>query len=239
MNSSKDNRVSNIFSSITRSIRRPFNRAFALKRLREYHARPRAMEEIVDWAMNFGGGGYYRIKTLQIPVEITALAKAVRDLQPKIILEIGTASAGTLLIWSSIAAEKVISCDLQDMSAQKELFQALPPPGSDCRVVLFSGDSHDPTMVQRMEAELAGRKADFLFIDGDHTEAGVTADFKAFRHLVRSGGIIAFHDIVTKQPLVTNQVHLFWQKIKEQSDWQELIADPEQCGFGIGLIRVR
>lgn len=231
--------MSNIFSNITRLIRRPFNRAFALKRLREYHARPRSLEEIVDWAMNFGGGGYYRIKTLQIQAEITALAKAVRELQPKIILEIGTASAGTLLIWSSIATEKVISCDLQDMRAKKELFTALPPPGSNCRVVLLSGDSHDPAMVRRMEAELAGRQADFLFIDGDHTEAGVTADFNAFRHLVRSGGIIAFHDIVAKQPLPTNQVHLLWQKIKAENDWQELIADPGQCGFGIGLIRVR
>ncbi|MDW7774239.1 MAG: class I SAM-dependent methyltransferase [Desulfobulbaceae bacterium] len=231
--------MSNFLSGITRSIRRPFNRAYALKRLREYHSRPRSPEEIVNWAMNFGGGGHYRIKTLQIPEEITALAEAVRKLQPKIIVEIGTASGGTLLIWSSIASEKVISCDLQDMTVRKELFEALPPPRSKCRVVLLSGDSHDPSLVQRMEEELAGRKADFLFIDGDHTEAGVTADFNDYRHLVRRGGIIAFHDIVARQPLADNKVHLLWQKIKMQNDVQELIADPEQSGFGIGIIRVR
>jgi len=230
--------MTNSLKNLTRAIRRPFNRSFAFKRMHEYHASPRTLDETVDWAMNFGGGGYYRIKTLQIPTEITALAQAVKDLEPKIILEIGTASAGTLLIWSSITKDKVISCDLQDMTIQQELFKNLPPPGSNCQVTLLSGDSHSPAMVKRVEQELTGRKADFLFIDGDHSETGVTADYQDYRHLVRAGGIIAFHDIVEKQPLPTNQVHKLWQKIKLEYNSEEFIADPDQLGFGIGIIRL-
>ncbi len=223
---------------ISRTLRAPYNRGVALRRLQEYHAQPRSLEETVDWAMNFGGGGYYLIKTLQVPAEITALARAAAALKPRTILEIGTARGGTLLIWSSLASQRVISCDLQDMSHQRALLEALPPPNSSCKVTLLSGNSHDAAFRRRVEAELAGEQVDLLFIDGDHTEAGVEKDYRDYHHLVRPGGIIAFHDIVEKQPLPTNQVYPFWQRIKQEAVTEEFVANPQQCGFGIGIIRV-
>lgn len=224
---------------LSRKVRIPFNRRFAKKRLAEYHSKQRSLEEVVDWAMNFGGGGYFLVKTLQIPSEITALARAAKELQPKIILEIGTARGGTSLIWSSIASERVITCDLQDMSVQAELFEAFPPPGSDCKVTLLSGDSHSAEFRARVEQELAGEKVDLLFIDGDHTEPGVEADYRDYRHLVRPGGIIAFHDIIENQPLDINQVYYLWKRIKEEGAvTEEFINNPDQCGFGIGIVRV-
>ncbi len=225
--------------TLLRNIRRPFNRRSAFKRLAEYHAKDRSLEERIDWAMNFGGGGYFRIKTLQIPSEITALAKAAEELKPKIILEIGTARGGTLLIWSSLASKKVISCDMQDMSIQGELLRALPPKDSNCDVVLLSGNSHSADFRQQVEAELNGEQVDLLFIDGDHTEKGVEADYRDYHHLVRPGGIIAFHDIVENQPLDINQVYYFWQRLKEEGvETEEFVNDPAQCGFGIGIVRV-
>lgn len=225
--------------TLMRNIRRPFNRRSAFKRLAQYHAKDRSLEERIDWAMNFGGGGYFRIKTLQIPAEITALAKAVEALKPKIILEIGTARGGTLLIWSSLASKKVISCDMQDMSIQGELLRALPPKNSDCEVVLLSGNSHSPDFRQQVESELNGELVDCLFIDGDHTEKGVEADYRDYHHLVRPGGIIAFHDIVENQPLDINQVYYFWQRLKQEGvQTEEFVNDPGQCGFGIGIVRV-
>ena len=35
---------------------------------------------------------------------------------------------------------------------------------------------------------------DFLFIDGDHTEAGLLADWNAWSGLVERGGVVALHD---------------------------------------------
>lgn len=227
-----------IFKFLSRLIRDPFNRHWAFKRLREYHTNSRTIEDAVWWAMHFGGGGYYRIKSLQIPSEINALATVVESIKPKIILEIGTASAGTLLLWSRLASQKVITCDLRDMRPMAPLFKQLPPPGSQCEVVLLSGNSHEPEFLAGVERELNGEKVDFLFIDGDHTEAGVTADFNDYRHLVRSGGLIAFHDIVESQPLPTNQVGRLWAHLKPSYQAQEFINDPKQCGFGIGVIQV-
>ena len=223
---------------LSRVLRQPFNARYAFRRLAEYHARPRTLDEVVDWAMNFGGNGYMRVKTLQIPSEIARLAQAVQAIQPKIILEIGTASGGTTLIWSHIASERVITCDLKDMTYQSPLFTRFPPPGSDCRVTLLSGDTHNPQFKDRVARELNGAQVDFLFIDGDHTEAGVTADYLDYKEFVRPGGLIAFHDIVEDQPLPINQVYHLWKRLKPLARVEEFVHDPGQRGFGIGLLHV-
>lgn len=223
---------------LSRTLRIPFNRYFAFRRLRSYHAAPRRIEETVDWATRFGRYGYFTIHTLQKRSEIIALARTVAALKPKIILEIGTARAGTLLIWSSIASEKVITCDLVHRDAQRPLLEALPPPGSACRVKLLTGNSHEAAFKQRVAQELGGRQADFLFIDGDHTESGVARDYNDYKEFVRPGGIIAFHDIIENQPLPDNEVYHFWKKLKPGLAVEEFVDDPGQCGFGIGIIRV-
>lgn len=227
-----------LFKSISRRLRQPFNSLYGHHRLKEYHSKKRSLEEVIDWAMNFGGGGYMTVQTLQIPTEITQLSKAVQAINPEIIVEIGTARGGTLLIWSYLASKRVITCDLNDMSLQRPLFSQFPPPGSTCQVTLLSGNSHDANFKARLAQELNGKKADFMFIDGDHTESGVEADFNDYKEFVRPGGLIAFHDIVEKQPLPTNQVYHLWKRIKVGADVQEFVADPNQCGFGIGLLRI-
>jgi cephalosporin hydroxylase len=223
---------------ISRTLRIPFSRYLSFRRLKEYHAQPRSLEDTVDWAINFGRYGYFTIHTLQKRSEIIALARTVAALKPKIVLEIGTARGGTLLIWSSLASQKVISCDLVHRAPQKPLFEALPPPGSTCKVTLLTGNSHDAAFKQRVAQALNGQKADFIFIDGDHTESGVTADYNDYKEFVRPGGIIAFHDIVESQPLATNQVYHLWKKIKPKAVTEEFVNDPKQCGFGIGIVRI-
>ena len=227
-----------VFKNLSRRLRQPFHARYAFRRLQEYHTAPRSLAEVVDWAMHFGGGGWMRVKTLQIQSEIIRLAEAVAAIEPRIILEIGTASGGTALIWAALASERVISCDLIDMSRQRPLFTRFPPPGSSCRVTLLSGNSHDPAFRERVARELDGQRVDFLFIDGDHTEAGVTADYEDYRGFVRPGGLIAFHDILEKQPLPTNQVYQLWKRLKQRALTEELVTEDNHSGFGIGLLRV-
>ena len=114
----------------------------------------------------------------------------------------------------------------------------MPPPGSACRVELLQGDSHRPAFNQRVVDALGGNPVDFLFIDGDHTTAGARSDFEDYSPLVRPGGLVAFHDIVELQPLEANQVFTLWQELKGRFEAQEFIDDPDQCGFGIGLLRM-
>jgi predicted O-methyltransferase YrrM len=44
------------------------------------------------------------------------------------------------------------------------------------------------------QAAVGHGKVEFIFIDGDHTEAGLLADWHAWSGLVEPGGIVALHD---------------------------------------------
>jgi predicted O-methyltransferase YrrM len=44
------------------------------------------------------------------------------------------------------------------------------------------------------EAARAHAAVDFVFIDGDHSEQGLLADWRAWSPLIESGGIVALHD---------------------------------------------
>jgi predicted O-methyltransferase YrrM len=226
--------------SFTRRLRLPLHRRHAFARLSRFHSRPRSLPEIVDAALDFETRGNMKVKAAQLRSEILALAEAVRDLKPRTILELGTARGGTLLVWAHLASERVITCDLEIPRYRHDLYRRYPPPGSRCRIELLEGDSHDPSFQARVRAALAGVPVDFLFIDGDHTEAGVSADWRDYRGLVRPGGLVAFHDIVENQPFESTQVHRLWSRICAENAGvtEEIVDDREQCGFGIGLVHL-
>lgn len=189
--------------------------------------------------MRFGKGASYSFRMMQKRSEILQLVQRVAELRPKVIVELGTAQGGTLFVWTQIASELVVSCDLRHESRQAAVFRQFPPPGSSCKVELVTGDTHTAPFQDQLKAKLGGRPVDFLFVDGDHTREGVARDFADYGPLVRSGGIIAFHDIVHRQAIETNQVGAFWDELKRHANgWEELVDQLDQVGFGIGLLRV-
>ncbi len=226
------------FKDISRKIRAPLNRRSAFTKLSRFHSKKRSIDDIIDMAMDFKTRGLYRVDSVQQREEIIALANAVKEIEPATILEIGTCNGGTLFIWSNLASKCVITCDLNKSKIRDELYRAFPPPDSGCEVISLAGDSHDQQFFEKVRAALNGRKVDFLFIDGDHSEAGVRQDYEMYSPLVRSGGIIAFHDILEKQPVPENQVYYFWQEIKKSTRTEEFVKDYDQTGFGIGIIHV-
>lgn len=224
--------------SFSRRLRLPFSKFFAYRALSRFHSKKRSIDEIVDYGMKFPSTGLFRIDSIQIRSEFLALAKKVQSIQPKVILEIGTARGGTLFAWTQMASDLVVSCDLTSAGYKKELYKKLPPPGSKCRVVNLQGDSHSSDFKESVRQSLGGALVDFLFIDGDHTEKGVERDYLDYKEFVRPGGLIAFHDIVENQPYPTNQVYYFWTRLKKQNpECEEYVDNPKQCGFGIGVIR--
>jgi len=177
--------------------------------------------------------------------EIIPALERIERLRPRRVCEIGTAAGGTLYLLTRVSAPDalVVSIDLVIAPHTRALRERLARPGQ--RVVSLSGDSHSEEMALRLERLLDGQPLDVLFIDGDHSYDGVRADFERYGRLVRSGGIIALHDINedfrTKHgietPSISGEVPRFWRELKERRT-EELIADPEQDGFGIGLVYV-
>jgi predicted O-methyltransferase YrrM len=211
----------------------------AFRKLKEFHRQPRTTSEIIDMAIDFKTKGLYRVDSVQMRDEILSLADAVKSINPKVILEIGTCNGGTLFIWSNLATDCVITCDLNKSKVREDIYKKFPPIDSNCTVVSLAGDSHDSNFLEIVKAKLGNNQVDFLFIDGDHTEAGVRRDYEMYSPLVRSGGLIAFHDIVEKQPIPQNQVYYFWEELKKNVEHEEFIHDSNQTGYGIGLVHVK
>ncbi|HET6242911.1 MAG: class I SAM-dependent methyltransferase [Bacteroidetes bacterium] len=186
---------------------------------------------------------YYFISPWQSRSELTRLLELIQELKPSTIAEIGTANGGSLFLFSRLAAPdaRIVSVDLPNVkfgggykSWRKNFFKKMVLPKQDLHLLI--GDSHSSKMLGKVQILLPGKKVDFLFIDGDHTYNGVKKDFEMYSPFVRKGGMIAFHDIVKGDPELVGEVSKFWNEIKIQYRHLEIIENPDQKIFGIGVV---
>jgi len=195
----------------------------------------------------YRGKGYYKtIEPRQNPLEIEELYKTVMELSPAMVLEIGTARGGTLYLWTQAAKTDatIVSVDLPEGEfggaypiCRVPFYEAFSQPGQTLH--LIRGDSHEAQTIEKVGILFANHLIDFAFIDGDHTYEGVKADFLNYGPLIRSGGIIGFHDILPRPDLPEIQVDRFWKEVKNKYNSKEIIS-PDKSGrkIGIGLIFV-
>lgn len=184
----------------------------------------------------------FHIAPLQIRQEITALLDLLRRDPPRRVLEIGTASGGTLFLLTRVSdAEAVlVSMDLPWGSGggyppwREDLYSRFARPLQQVRLV--QGDSHRQESLKRAREALTGDPVDFLLIDGDHSYDGALRDWEMYSPLVRPGGLIAFHDIVPGPAKLVGGVPELWSELRERYEHRELVADWEQGGCGLGLI---
>lgn len=165
------------------------------------------LDDILDTVLEVNPGiTPFQVSALQLRDELRWLAEFVQEEEPQTILEIGTASGGTLYTWCRYlnSVDTVISLDLKGgrfgggyHESQVELFREF---GSDIDMRFIRADSHATQTFNRVKRiikeSLDNACVDFLFIDGDHTYEGVKQDFGMYSKLVCDGGIVAFHDIV-------------------------------------------
>lgn len=131
--------------------------------------------------------------------EFLKLLKIFESSVPKRIMEIGTAQGGSLFCFCKLAPKEaeIISTDLPPLATEKYLRQFFKHfPKKEQNLHLLKADSHRKDTLEKVKKILDGKFLDFLFIDADHSYEGVKMDFEMYSPLVRSGGIIAFHDII-------------------------------------------
>lgn len=201
--------------------------------------------EVVDVLIHRRLGEGQPVFAMQRPAEILALLERVRAIQPRNVLEIGTAAGGTLLLLARASSPEatIVSVDLPGGpfgggygSWRQPLYRSFA--GRAQTLVLLRGNSHQPAMSRRIRELLRNEPLDFVFIDGDHTFEGARRDFLDYGTLVRSGGLIAFHDICPDPAQPDLQVPRLWNELRLLHPSQELVEDPGQAGFGIGVLRV-
>ncbi len=197
--------------------------------------------KLVNFACEAAGGF---LRPLQVHAEIERAMGEIEKLNPRFILEIGTANGGTFFLFSRAADPDALLVSL-DLPARlggggtpkwkSWILQRLLLPRQTASFI--RDDSHASTTFERVKRTLDGNPLDLLFLDGDHTYEGVKADFDMYSSLVRPGGLIVFHDILLHEPANNCQVDQFWAELKLRFPISEIVQDPAQGWAGIGLVR--
>jgi hypothetical protein len=116
--------------------------------------------------------------------ELSLMLDIVTAMRPAVIVEVGCDTGGSLFAWSSTGAD-VIGVSLGPHDPTK--------PWHSHGATLIQGDSHHVATMARLEKELDGRRPDFFFIDGDHSEAGCRSDWILAQRV--KARTVGFHDI--------------------------------------------
>ena len=200
------------------SLGRAFNRMFRLpmlpftmRLLRGRMRRATSVDAALDLAYGFRFAGVNFIPW-QERSEIRSLLELVALTRPRVVLEIGTSNGGSLFLLAQVAAADavIVSVDLPHgrFGGGYPRWRGLLYHGFATKlqqIRLLRADSHRQETLDAVRTALEGRPVDVIFIDGDHTYRGVKQDFEMYRPLVRSGGIIAFHDIVPSRAEVRSR----------------------------------
>jgi predicted O-methyltransferase YrrM len=189
--------------------------------------------------------GNHFFGAFQLREELVGLGEILAARRPECALEIGTARGGTLFFLTRLASPHatIVSVDLPGgpfgggyPRRRALLYEHFAR--RDQAVHLLRGDSHSSEMLNGVKAALGGQALDYLFIDGDHSYAGVKRDFEMYAPLVGRGGLIVFHDIADGPQESVGGVPKFWQELRGGHHYGELIRDPKQGSGGLGMIYV-
>lgn len=176
--------------------------------------------------------------------EITGLLEFIQKKNLKSFIEIGTYKGGTLYTLASVCPGKKISIDFPnpafgyspegsgyDTDARNKKFKKEFP---DTEFIV--ADSHKKETFNQAKKLLGREKVDFLFIDGDHTYAGVKQDLEMYRPLLKKDGYIIFHDIIASEFHRKHEcyVDLLWNELKGE---KIEIIDGAGIWGGIGIIK--
>ena len=227
-------------------------RLFWRRHLAEATARLQALrrelptpEMLATLAFLFQGKGYYQTLELkQNMVELMGLINVLRERPLRQVCEIGTFKGGTLFMWCQLAAPDahIFSIDLPGgqfgggyHERSLPFFQSFCQPGQTLHCL--RGSSHAAVIRNDFTQKLGDHQLDFLFIDGDHSYAGVKQDFEFYSQRVKPGGMIGFHDIVHREKQPDIEVHRFWKEVKTNYRHQEFVESTEdRRKIGIGLL---
>jgi predicted O-methyltransferase YrrM len=200
--------------------------------------RPRTLEATIDYCVD------RPVLMGQERSEILQLAKLLRGFAPMRSLEIGTNYGGTLFLLCAVSPPQstIISVDLPmgpfggGYPRRKiPLFQKFRRRGQELH--LIRADSHSPETKKRILQVLGSEPLDYLFVDGDHTYRGVERDFEMYSPLVRRGGMVVFHDIVTYNKGSGCEVEQFWNEIKHKYPHQEIVEPVDEGSLPVAVTR--
>jgi predicted O-methyltransferase YrrM len=177
----------------------------------------------------------YLATTHQVDAELDVLIEVFKAASVWSFLEIGSKFGSSL--WRVARAlpsgSRIVSVDLNTNGPSLGLcIAALREKGYDAR--LIAGNSMDVATIDKVRRL---GPFDALFIDGNHKLMYVESDWRNYGAMAK---IVAFHDIGWRRssPASPNRILVpeFWNSIKDAHRHREILLDPDQNAYGIGVI---
>jgi len=153
----------------------------------------------------------------------------VDAMRPKNVLEIGSYDGGST-VSLSLLCERLLTIEIIPPRYDVNVIKR------NCNFTYLEGDSRASDITNFVKLTTL-EQFDVLFIDGDHHYEIVKQDFLNYRKYVKSGGIVAFHDIIDSEEHknIGPMVEKLWHEIKDYYTHIEFIETPLNWG-GIGVI---
>jgi cephalosporin hydroxylase len=164
---------------------------------------------------------------LQNPDEFRLLLELYLERQPERVLEVGVGEGGSLYRWLQYATIGTVVVALDDRHVNRSQYRDWTPATVD--LVTITGSSHDPDVLIDVARY---RPYDWVFIDADHHDHAVRADWRHFSAMTAPGAVVALHDIA---PSADPTIHV-------DELWFALAHEYENCEFqvngapGIGVV---
>lgn len=177
--------------------------------------------------------------TSQNPLELMLVVNLFKTLSPRDnVLEIGSLIGETLRCWmdNMESGSHVLSVDI--LMPQQEWTFPIQKRGHESewrkwaeeRKLHFDLIESNSTLPETVaKARDIMPNVDFLFIDGAHDYETVLSDWTNYSPLVRTGGMVLFHDLGKRTP----DVRKVWSKISPGYKTREILLSDEEYGFGI------
>lgn len=192
--------------------------------------------------------------------EIIELWRLFVALQPKVIVEIGTAQGGTLAGWCQLAPR-----DATIIIIDRCVDDCRPRPGDPVHPDIYNGPlkmtsqgggayslrqhaqqlhvingwSYEPQVIQNLEKLLAGRKIDFLFHDASHQSEMFAKDWQIYWPMIsEDGGVFASHDISPSSDPKCDKC-IEWRRILAEENYSavyQYVSHSTITEMGIGVI---
>ena len=174
-----------------------------------------------------------QFKQLHRKEELRQLVNLVAWFKPKIILELGVCHGGSFKMWEALLPDNGLLVGVDRLNVVQWDWRSSPK-----NIHYVQGDLNDGLTLTEVGWYIDFGDVDFLYIDSDHYYDGVKQHFALYAPLVRSGGLIAFHDIRDNKSSGYGVGRLF-NELKEIYDWLEIlvpIIEELPGADGIGVI---
>ncbi len=176
------------------------------------------------------------VPILQWEPEMAVLLEVYRRLDPANVLEVGTYHGGTLYHWMQNTRRpgaSIVTVDSYAGVDNRHLYDDWNPGHVHLHVI--EGDSHHERVVDEVRAY---GPFDFVMIDAGHYYEEVKRDWELYEPMVKAGGMLCFHDILTHAVWPSIEVGRLWDEIKKTHLTFEIVADrkAEWGGWGVVLL---